>query len=927
MRRKKELMHFSHKIRHLFVVMVMIAALLGHVAGSARAADDATPIVESVNATEATPPAPDEPEDVAGTQTPTATPAPSPTGEATAPADDAVAQPTIAADERSGNTVDPEPTVEDPAAKGPAPQDATAEAPAASDEETPAPAGTKDGGRSQSLSATSNLFDPVAVDDFFSTAPNTPFSVAAPGVLANDFDSDGNTLTVGDLGTSTNGTVSLSGNGSFVFTPNAGFAGNASFTYKATDGTNLSDPATVTIKVGANQPPVALDDHFGTTPNTTLTVFAQSILVNDSDPDGDELTALNNSSPAHGDLFFNGGFNYTPDPGFIGEDSFIYVVSDGFALSDPATITIVVSNLPIAADDSYTTVKDTNLTVDAPGVLANDSDPDGDPLRAGHVVRDPANGVVTIFGNGSFTYTPNSGFVGTDSFDYTVDAFPSPQESEPATVTITVTAEPNTAPVAGDDSFTVEKETILTVNAPGLLANDSDPNGDALVVAGVAGSLPANGTIEANTLNADGSFRYLPRPGFVGTDTFNYTVSDGFLTDVGTVTITVTDPAANTAPVANDDSFTTLQDTTLTVDAPGVLANDTDPEGDVIHVSDQGSSTNGIVSLNSNGSFVFTPTPGFTGTSSFTYQVADANLTGNVATVTIDVTAAIRPPVAVNDSYSTPQETTLIVDGAHGLLANDSDPDGDPLTVVIITSPEHGATIFGSNGAITYTPDAGFVGTDSFTYRATDGKDQSNLATVTIEVTAATAEANQPPTGQTDRYKVAWDTPLTVNAAKGVLANDTDPDADKLTAQLETAPSHGTLTLNPDGSFTYTPNKSFRGKDKFTYRPFDGTASGNVVSVQLSVNKAASQSSTSDPSPGADSAPSADDSPSADAQSAPSSSTSPGQRKQLLVTGLPSTGAGPGASSHDATSWFSLAARVLLTAAGAVGFVRRRLGW
>jgi Bacterial Ig domain len=400
----------------------------------------------------------------------------------------------------------------------------------------------------------------------------------------------------------------------------------------------------------------------------------------------------------------------------------------------------------------------------------------------------------------------------------------------------------NEAPVANDDSFTVAKETILTVNAPGLLANDTDPNNDSLVVTGVTAK-PANGTIEANTLNADGSFRYLARLGFVGTDTFSYTVSDGFLTDVGTVTITVTDPTVNTPPSTTNDSYSTPQDTVLTVDAPGVLANDTDPDGDQIFallILDKGPSHGQVDLFAEDGSFTYTPNRFFAGTDSFAYFAFDSR--GEVSEVTT-VTITVIPnsaPVAVDDSFTTLRDTTLTVD-APGVLANDSDPERDAFFALLILDqgPLRGKVdLFKDNGSFTYIPDPGFVGTDSFAYFAFDSfGGVSEPTTVTITVT----EANQPPTGQADQYKAVQNKPLTVSAAKGLLANDSDPEGDKLTAKVETPPSQGTMTLNPDGSFTYTPKKGFKGKDQFSYRPFDGTASGNVVTVQITVGKAASQ--------------------------------------------------------------------------------------
>ncbi|MCA1684097.1 MAG: tandem-95 repeat protein, partial [Actinobacteria bacterium] len=360
-------------------------------------------------------------------------------------------------------------------------------------------------------------------------------------------------------------------------------------------------------------------------------------------------------------------------------------------------------------------------------------------------------------------------------------------------------------PVAGNDNYSANEATPLTVAAPGVLGNDTDPDGNALT-ASLVGA-PANGTV---TLNADGSFTYTPNAGFNGPDSFTYKANDGtFDSNVATVTITVA--AVNDAPAAADDTVTTAEDTPVTVAAPGVLGNDTDPESDTLNAVKVSDPANGTVTLNADGSYTYTPNAGFNGSDSFTYKANDGTLDSNVATVTITIAAVNDAPVAADDTVTTAEDTPVTV-AAPGVLGNDSDADGDTLSAAKVSDPANGTVTLNANGSYTYTPDANFNGTDSFTYKASDGTADSNVATVAITVTAV----NDVPVAGNDAYSTGAGSPLTVNAA-GVLLNDADADGDGLSAGSASNPAGGSVTLNADGSFTYTPDAGFSGADTFTY--------------------------------------------------------------------------------------------------------------
>ena len=303
----------------------------------------------------------------------------------------------------------------------------------------------------------------------------------------------------------------------------------------------------------------------------------------------------------------------------------------------------------------------------------------------------------------------------------------------------------------------------------------------------------------------------------IGTDVNGNTTSTA-------VTINLTN-VNEAAPVAFTDTYTVAQDRTLTVDAAtGLLKNDTDADGDTLTALVVTNPTNGSLTLNSNGSFVYVPNTGFRGTDSFTYQASDGSRTSNIATVTLNVSADNTAPAPSNDVYFATQDTTLTINAATGVLANDDDADDDPLTATLVQTVAHGQLTFNNDGSFSYAPSAGFTGVDTFTYRASDGEISSSVATVTINVAAA----NTPPVAVDDTYSVDENITLTVPSATGVLANDQDNNMGSLTAQLVTGPIHGSLSLTPNGSFTYTPADDYSGSDTFTYRANDGSANSNT---------------------------------------------------------------------------------------------------
>lgn len=663
--------------------------------------------------------------------------------------------------------------------------------------------------------------EPSAANDTATTAFGMAVQV---DVLANDSDADGDALSIDSVGTASNGTVTIAqeaGRDVAVYTPDAGFSGEDSFTYTVSDGAGGTAQATATITVSAapNSAPQAAADQATTSAATAVEI---DVLANDTDADGDTLTLTSVGTAANGTVVIDDRGTadaaddvavYTPDAGFSGEDSFTYEISDGEGGTSQATATVQVSApaaTPVVSltTDTTTLIEDEGtqvtftfnvenlpedgLTVALGAYRPGDSGTDLLDRALGDFDLNPfslppvtgIDGRLFGFnGNSGVDFTINAetatitlpifddvdippdapgGNANTDvgveeqvwrlidfslanpPFD-TVDSYDVAEGAGEVTLTLRDTAEvENTAPTAADDSYEVQTGGQLNIDAAaGVLANDGDADGDALTAVIAEG--PSSGTV---TLAEDGSFSYSPDAGFVGSDSFTYTASDGQGgSATGSVTLAV-NAAPNTDPVAADDSATTVAGAAVTVD---VLANDSDANGDSLTITSVAAVTGGTAVIDDQGTedtsddtIVYTPDAGTTGEQTFTYAISDGAGGTSEATVTVQVDApppTNTDPVAADDSATTEEGVAVELD----LLANDSDADGDALTLTSVGSAANGTVAIDDRGTVdvsddvaVYTPDAGFSGEDSFTYTISDGAGGTAEASVTVTVEPGT---------------------------------------------------------------------------------------------------------------------------------------------------------------------------------------------
>ncbi len=660
---------------------------------------------------------------------------------------------------------------------------------------------------------------PIAVADARGTSKNTPVTV---DVLFNDYgmEDGGIVVSIDEAPDALKGTAVRNPDNTITFTPALNFIGIATFKYKLTDLNGDNSIAIVTINVREiNTVPKANNDNAETIINTPIDI---SVLANDIGLDDGfgKLSIYVNAS--HGTLIVNPDrtIKYTPATGYIGNDSFQYLIEDVDGDYDIATVSITITAkpnyLPVANADRCATNYNTPVIIN---VLINDTGLE-DGVKSVIISSDPVNGNVVVNGDFTVTYTPNSGFSGIETFGYQV----SDNDNDRATATATVTVLPNGVinhtPVAMDDAVTTIMNTAVVIN---VLANDTgleDGFGGLLIHA-----TPLHGTA---VVNANRTITYTPSNLFEGNDSFQYWVEDihGDF-DIATVTITVTDKP-NYIPIANNDRRGTEYQTAVIVD---VLVNDTGLEdgGIVVNLSTPPIIGEGSAVVNGNNTITFTPAAGFSGIAVFGYTVKDKDSDSGSATVTITVLPngiTNHIPVAVDDAATTIVNKAVDIN----VLANDSGLEDGFGDLLIHKSPLHGTVIVNANRTITYTPSNLFIGGDSFQYWVEDVHGDYDIATVTITVTD---KPNYIPVANNDSRGTEYQTAVMVD----VLVNDTGLEDGGIVVSLSTPPviGEGSALVNGDNTITFTPAAGFSGTAIFGYTVKDKDGDSGSATVTITV--------------------------------------------------------------------------------------------
>ena len=653
---------------------------------------------------------------------------------------------------------------------------------------------------------------PRAVADSVRTLAGTPVRVM---VLENDADPDGDPVWVLSASSPSNGTTHNQG-AAVLYTPPRGYQGRSQFTYTISDPSGALSTAHVLVAVGtANHAPLAVDDEASMDAGSSVLL---DVLANDSDPDGDALHIQDVAAPQDGVARIEEGrVRYTAPAGFKGNVAVAYTAADPAGAADSATMRIQVDDV---------------VQPERPPMPAPSPVPPSPPAR-----------------------TPPP---------------PSPRTPAPPPVP-TPPADPGPAPVPNSAPA-------FNAGADQSVLEDAGPQSIGNWATGISPGPPADGsqTVTFQTTDTNASlFAAGGRPAVAADGTLTFT-SAADANGTATVTVTAIDDGGTANGGVNTSATQTFMITVDPVnDAPAftsgadpVALEDAGPQTITGWASairpgppDEASQAVTFAAMNSNnllfaaggqplvaanGTLTFTPAANASGIATVTVEAVDTGGTTNggsdtstTSSITISVTAQPDPPLAASDAMSVNEDDPAGV--TFDVLANDSDPDGDPLTLSAFdaTAVTSGQLIQNSGGNFTYIPGPAFSGSETFTYTLADGTGATATGTATI---TTIAQPDSPVAGA-DAYTTAQATPLMI-AAPGLLNNDYDEDGDPLTvnSSLVLGPANGLALVSADGSFIYTPDPLFVGTDSFTYQVSDGTGRSATGIATITVNSTVTSS-------------------------------------------------------------------------------------
>ncbi|MEZ8961320.1 tandem-95 repeat protein [Vibrio cyclitrophicus] len=636
-------------------------------------------------------------------------------------------------------------------------------------------------------------------------------------------DVDGDELVASNVQVGADATVQDNGDGTFTVVPSADFNGELDLTFDISDGQDtVSSAIDLTVRP-INDAPVPEDKTFEIEEDGTLIFTDADLLTGATDIEGDNLTVEGVTYDGGDGILTdndNGTYTFAPNENFNGDVNFSFDVSDG---TDTVSANIDVSvaavdDAPVSGDLAYSVDEDGSIRLSQEQLLSQASDVEGDDLTASGLTVG-GDATVTQNDDGSFTITPDENFNGDIDINFDIsDGTNTVQASADLTVNPV-----NDLPVPQDQQFSIAEDGTLQFTDSDLLTGATDIEGDDLTVEGIS----YEGTDGVLTDHGDGSYSFAPNENFNGEVNFSFDVSDG--TDTVSANIDVSVTPENDPPVAGSTSYTVNEDNSITISDAQLLATSSDIEGDVSIDSVTYSGSDGVLEINGNGTYTFSPNENFSGEIALDVVVTDEEGATDATTAGITVLEVNDPPVAGPTSYTIDEDSVLTFNESQVLL-NASDVEGDVELVGISYDGPDGIFSVNGDGTCSYAPNENFNGQVQLgvTIRDEDGAEVDTVINVDV------LPINDAPVSGDLAYNVNEDGSITLSQEQ-LLSQASDVEGQDLTASDLTVDGNATVTANDDGSFTIVPEANFNGDIDIQFNITDGTDTVQAT-ADLTVN-------------------------------------------------------------------------------------------
>ncbi|MFA0181505.1 tandem-95 repeat protein [Vibrio cyclitrophicus] len=666
---------------------------------------------------------------------------------------------------------------------------------------------------------------PVAGPTSYTIDEDSVLTFNESQVLLNASDVEGDVELVGISYDGPDGIFSVNGDGTCSYAPNENFNGQVQLgvTIRDEDGAEVDTVINVDV-LPINDAPVSGDLAYNVNEDGSITLSQEQLLSQASDVEGQDLTASDLTVDGNATVTANDDGSFTisnVEANFNGDIDIQFNITDGTdTVQATADLTVnPVNDLPVPQDQQFSIEEDGTLQFTDADLLTGATDIDGDNLTVEGISYTGGDGVLTDHGDGTYTFAPNENFNGDVNFSFDVS---DGTETVSANIDVTVTPE-NDPPVAGSTSYMVNEDNAITISDEQLLANSSDVEGAVSV-----DSVTYSGTDGVFQDNGDGSYTFLPNENFSGDISLDLIVADedGSIdeTTAGITVLEVNDP-----PVAGPTSYTIDEDSVLTFSESQILVNASDVEGDVELVGINYDGSDGIFTVNGDGTCSFAPNENFNGQVQLGVTIQDEDGATVETQINVDVLPINDAPVSGDLAYTINEDSSITL-SQEQLLARAGDIDSENLEAINLSNDENATIQQNDDGSYTITPDADYNGDLDLNFDIIDNDGGSVQVGLDITVNPL----NDLPQAQDQQFSIEEDGTLLFTDAD-LLAGASDIDGDELSIEnvLYTG-ADGVLSDNGDGTYSFAPNENFNGEVQFSFDVFDGTGSTAAV-IDVSV--------------------------------------------------------------------------------------------